>query len=269
MKKIVTKVIKNFLKQFDIAVIHHSVLEDVLEQLNRNVAAGRTIEVLQQLNDANAQELLRYLGRSKSQLRQDLFVLSRLSYKKNGYFVEFGATDGNDLSNTYLLEKEFGWSGILAEPAKIWHEELKKNRSCNIETDCVWKDSTSTLTFNQCATAELSTIASYSNIDGRGQARKEGATYNVKTISLNDLLSKYNAPQHIDYLSIDTEGSEYEILSHFDFSKHSFQIITCEHNYSPMREKLFALLSQQGYQRVLEKVSLFDDWYIKSTPQQP
>jgi hypothetical protein len=54
------------------------------------------------------------LEKSKAQLRQDLFVLSETHYKRNGYFVEFGAANGIDLSNTYLLETEFSWSGILA-----------------------------------------------------------------------------------------------------------------------------------------------------------
>lgn len=259
MKTFATNAIRNALKRFDIGVTRHS----TLEKLRRSSLAAHDIEVLQQLNGANAQQLLEYISESKSQIRQDLFVLSRLNFKQQGCFVEFGATNGYDLSNAYLMGKEFNWSAILAEPALIWHKELKKNQRCNIETDCVWKDSASNLTFNQVAVAELSTINSYSNTDGRREARRDGRTYSVKTISLNDLLSKYNAPRHIDYLSIDTEGSEYEILSHFDFSKHTFQIISCEHNYTPMRENLYELLTNHGYQRVFETLSLFDDWYVK------
>ncbi len=213
--------------------------------------------------------MLQYFDKSKSQLHQDLFVLCHLGFKKNGFFVEFGATNGLDLSNSYLMEKEFGWNGILAEPGTCWHKELKNNRTCNLETDCVWKDSKSVLTFNQTEVAELSTINIFSDTDSHSEDRKNGKTYEVKTISLSDLLKKYNAPKIIDYLSIDTEGSEYEILSHFDFSEYSFNVITCEHNYTPMREKLFSLLTDQGYQRVFEELSLFDDWYyLKPTQQQ-
>jgi hypothetical protein len=56
----------------------------------------------------------------------------------------------------------------------------------------------------------------------------------------------------MDYLSIGTEGSEYEILSHFDFSRYQFRIITREHNYTPLRRDIFNLLSGNGYKRVFE-----------------
>ena len=80
------------------------------------------------------------LFNSPSELRQDLFVLSELDFKENGYFVEFGSTDGINDNNTYFLENEFGWNGILAEPARVWHRELIKNRNCYIEKKCIWKN---------------------------------------------------------------------------------------------------------------------------------
>ena len=70
--------------------------------------------------------LLSHIKKTKSQMKQDLFVLSELKMQTNGFFVEFGATNGIDLSNTYLLEFHFNWTGILAESAKCWHESLKK-----------------------------------------------------------------------------------------------------------------------------------------------
>lgn len=265
MKKIMKRLARKTLRHLDIGITRYS----TLEKLYRNSSAAHDLQVLQRLNNGDAQQLLTYFNKSKSQIRQDLFVLSHAGFKRNGYFVEFGATNGIDLSNTYLLEKELNWTGILAEPARIWHKDLKRNRTCHIETSCVWKESNSTLDFNQVAEPELSTIINYSSLDSHKDARKEGRTYQVKTISLNDLLSKHNAPRHIDYLSIDTEGSEYEILSSFDFSRHTFGVITCEHNYTPVREQLHSLLAKQGYQRVHEDISLFDDWYIRSAATQP
>jgi len=265
MKKFTKNLIKSALKQFDIGVTRYT----TLEKLRKNSSPKHNLELLQQLiNKDNAEQILQYFNQSKSQLGQDLFVLSLLGFKRNGYFVEFGATNGVNLSNTYLMEKEFDWNGIVAEPAKCWHRDLKNNRSCNIEIQCVWKDSTSTLSFNETDYAELSTINLYSDSDLHETTRKNGKIYDVKTISLNDLLEKYDAPKKIDYLSIDTEGSEYEILTHFNFSRYQIDIITCEHNHTPMRDRIYLLLQKKGYRRVFSDLSDFDDWYIHSSISQ-
>ena len=86
----------------------------------------------------------------------------------------------------------------------------------------------------------------------------------MNTISLDDLLAKYEVPTHIDYLSIDTEGSEFDILECFDFSRYDFRVITCEHNHSPTREKLLRLLGGHGYERKYAGLTQFDDWYVKA-----
>jgi FkbM family methyltransferase len=230
--------------------------------MSENFLNVDTVEALLTLPTEHASQFIQNLRKSKSQLGQDFFVLSTLDFKSSGYFVEFGATNGVDLSNTYLLEKEFGWSGILAEPARCWHADLAKNRSSNIEHKCVWKDSTSTLTFNEANLPELSTVNKYINGDLHGESRLNAKTYAVETISLNDLLESFKAPTIIDYLSIDTEGSEFEILSSIDYGKYTFRVITCEHNYTPMREKIHSLLTSKGYVRKYQEISKCDDWYI-------
>jgi FkbM family methyltransferase len=211
------------------------------------------------------EQLLGFEGRSQSQYHQDLFVLSELGFKRDGFFVEFGATNGFELSNSYLLEKSFGWNGILAEPAKVWHAELTKNRTCNIEKDCVWSKTGEVLKFNEVEASNISTIDIYSKVeDGHEKARRKSKLYEVNTISMVDLLKKYNAPETIDYLSIDTEGSEFEILKAFDFNRYQFRVVTCEHNHMPVREDIYKLLSANGYKRKLESLSMCDDWYVKA-----
>ena len=198
-----------------------------------------------------------------SQFGQDLFVLNELNFKKNGFFVEFGATNGINGSNTYLLENKFNWRGILAEPAKIFYNELNKNRKCFIETNLVWKNSQSRLLFHEDFAGGLSTIKKF--IDHDTQIRKKNKEYILETISLNDLLVKYNAPKIIDYLSIDTEGSEFNILNNFDFNKYKFRIITCEHNFTPNKNKIHKLLTKNGYvKKHSSLVSFVDDWYVYS-----
>ena len=223
------------------------------EAQKKNVFDGNLLVTLNQ-------ELL---AKSKSQLRQDVFVLSELNFKRHGFFVEFGATNGVDLSNTHLLEKQYGWQGILAEPARLWHADLIANRQARIETKCVWKATGQSLVFNEAKSPELSTIQDFSSADLHAKAREGGDTYSVETISLLDLLEKHDAPREIDYLSIDTEGSEFDILENFDFDKYRIRIVTCEHNYSPMRERLHSLFTKNGYTRKYEQLSQFDDWYVK------
>ena len=185
--------------------------------------------------------------------------------KTKGFFVEFGATDGVGLSNSYMLEHNFGWTGILAEPAVIWHDKLKKNRPNSlIETSCVWKNTGSKLTFNQTNIAELSTISEYSGSDRHEHEREGGEKYEVDTITLLDLLEKYKAPQIVDYLSIDTEGSELEILKAF-FAENKYykiKIITCEHNFTAARDEIYQLLKKHGYQRKHQLFSEWDDFYV-------
>ena len=221
------------------------------------------LKLVRTLPHEHAAQLLNHLDRSKSQRRQDLFVLSELNFKRNGFFVEFGAADGVYLSNTHMLEKEFGWTGILAEPANVYHSALSKNRTAHVTYDCVWKETGATLKFKEPGLAHLSTIQAYSGADHHKKLRRHRKTYDVGTISLLDLLKRYDAPAQIDYLSIDTEGSEFDILSSFDFDAYSFRVITCEHNHTPMRDKIFALLSGHGYRRKYENLSGFDGWYVK------
>jgi FkbM family methyltransferase len=257
--KKIKSIIISFFQYFNIGITSYS----RLKKLSINENSANDIEFLLKIASKNIPEVLKYFRKSKSQIKQDLFVLSHLNFKKDGFFVEFGATDGIALSNTYLLEKEFNWRGILAEPGKNWHKDLKNNRSANIETKCVWKDSISTLAFNETEIKGLSTINQFSDLDSWKENRKLGKKYNVETISLNKLLNDNDAPKQIDYLSIDTEGSEFEILNNFDFTKYSFKVITCEHNFTLQRNKIFNLLSKHGYKRVYENISQFDDWYIK------
>jgi FkbM family methyltransferase len=212
--------------------------------------------------EAHSHRLLGLVDKSRSQLRQDLFVLSETDFRRDGFFVEFGALDGVRLSNTYLLEKAFSRRGVLAEPALCWRDALKHNRDASIETRCVWRESNVELEFCETTGAGLSTLAQFAHNDARHRSMR-GRAYRVETISLLDMLSQFQAPEHIDYLSIDTEGSEFEILSAFDFSRYTFDVITCEHNFSANRQAVHELLSRHGYRRTMEAHSRWDDWYVR------
>jgi FkbM family methyltransferase len=205
-------------------------------------------------------------GMSKSQLFQDLLVLFLTKSKRNGTFVEVGAGDGIFLSNSYLLETTFGWSGILAEPAERWRQDLERNRACKIDHRCVWKETDALIEFNETNQPEFSTINCFSNRDVHGSMRDNGKIYAVKTVTLNDLLAQQNCPKQIDYLSIDTEGAELSILEAFSFNDYNISIITVEHNgIEPDRSRIEDILSSRHFSRVFPEFSYFDDWYVHSS----
>jgi FkbM family methyltransferase len=264
-KKFLKEIVVAILKKLGVGVIRYSSLLSLWEKAQDLGKAQATIQLLSKVPTSQVGELIQKSSKSKSQICQDLFVLSEMQFMRDGYFVEFGATDGINLSNSFLLEKEYGWRGILAEPAKIWHESLRLNRSAHIETKCVWKDSESELLFNETKIPELSSIDFFSAIDdGHRDGREYGSKYVVMSISLNDMLDKFDAPDHFNYLSIDTEGSELEILSAFNFERYKVDIITCEHNNTESRSEIYSLLKRHGYERKFEDISQFDDWYVRS-----
>ena len=207
---------------------------------------------------------------SKSQLFQDLFVAFNLNEKRNGTFLEFGATDGVNLSNSYLLENSYDWKGVLAEPSPQWHDSLNINRpNCKIINDCIYSESGKELDFFVSNAGKLSTLEEYRYSDhqampGNTKVRNgEGYTTKVSSISLNDVFIKYFDSSPIDYMSVDTEGSELDILRNFDFEKFGPKIVTVEHNFTDQQKKLDKLFASNSYVRHFKEHTQFDAWYVR------
>lgn len=207
---------------------------------------------------------LENLAVSNADIFQDLFVLHETGQKRGGFFVEFGAADGIAGSNTYALERHFGWTGIVAEPARCWHASLDGNRHCIVDHRCVTDRSGDTEIFRECRYPANSTIERYANADRFARSRRRYIRYPVPTVSLTDVLLEHGAPADFDYLSLDTEGSELMILTGFDFASFRPRIITVEHCHSPAREGLLAILSAHGYCRKHVELSGIDDWYVRA-----
>ena len=210
--------------------------------------------------------------RSSSQISQDLFVFYFVK-KQKGFFIEIGACDGVYLSNTLLLEKS-GWNGIICEPSKYWQMRIR-GRNCLISKKAIFSESGRKIKFDEFQTSpELSGFNEYLDDDNNKQQRSKGyknnafQSYEVETITLNDLIAENTDKKEIDYISIDTEGSEYEILKNFDFKKCSVEIFTIEHNFiKDKREKIYNLLTKNDYIRIFDNLSQWDDWYVKKDNQ--
>lgn len=212
----------------------------------------------------NKKNAVLHLQQSKSQLRQDLWVLSHLDFKDRGYFVEIGAGDSQNFnfSNTDILEKHFEWTGIVVEPIPAYRNTLQENRKCCIEKQPIFSETGKLIDFMIHPAGGFSGIADYLEDNILNSCVKK---LSLSTLSLLDLLEKYNAPKVIDYLSLDTEGSEYEILKTMDFTKYKFRTITVEHNKGARKNQIFNLLTNNGYTLVETDWPDFEDWYINKS----
>jgi FkbM family methyltransferase len=187
-----------------------------------------------------------------SQSGQDAFVISYFKNKRNGIFVDIGANDGISLSNTYYLEKELGWTGICFEPIPAIFEKLDSNRDCiKIMAGVSDKESTEKFTFVDGPSHMLSGMTK--EYDQRHKQRIENeiktlggkaVEVDVKCVILNKILESHKIFD-IDYLSIDTEGNEFQILKTIDFDKFNIKVMTIENNYNNNLQTEF--IQSKGY----------------------
>jgi FkbM family methyltransferase len=146
--------------------------------------------------------------------------------KRNGYFVEVGALDGLRMSQSYLFEKALDWCGIVVEPNPVWKDALFSHRDCNVSTNAISN-------VNGIATFESREIAAFSGLKSSVNASRSSdiiGEFDVETITLCDLFDKCSAPDIIDWVSIDTEGAELDILNQFflDNKKYKINLLSFE-----------------------------------------
>ena len=196
--------------------------------------------------------------KSYSQVGQDLWVLEKFPIN-NGFFIDVGFSNGVSLSNTYLLELK-GWTGLGIDPMADNYEHRKNT---TIFKEAVY--SKPDLELNFAKKGMLSGFLDNINVK-RFKAiinKKDTEFIKLRTKSLDQVLDIANCPNFIHYMSLDTEGSEYEILKFFPFEKYSFGCITVEHNYvEPQRSKIKILLESKGYK--LDKNLQWDDCYVQN-----
>lgn len=181
------------------------------------------------------------------------WVLEELNYKKNGYFIELGAADGVNLSNTIVLEKKYKWDGICIEP--LFFKELLKNRNCKCVNLCVGEKQ-SEVEFYKTGLGS-GVISSNSRWKNRKEI-KESNIIKVKTDTLENILDANRAPRQIDFLSLDVEGMEETILKSFPFEKYIINLIVVEINHSS-EENIKKILEKNNYE-FIKQVDI-DDYF--------
>lgn len=247
----IIKIIENLNMEVEI-----SKLEDDNYDYSKGTAGDQTF-----LDNALSQILFVAKKKEKtpvSQMGADDWVLSH--YKK-GYFVDAGCCDGEDISNTYKLEK-LGWSGLCIDVIPKNFDRRPKSKVIEAALHGI-KDLE--LDFTISKSPEISGITDY--LGKQGTAAYTGwkpyvdKTIKVKTQLLHEILDANNAPAFIEYLNIDIEGVELEVLKTFPFKKYKFGCISLEHNYDePKRTHIKDLLKSKGYNYIKQEKA--DDWFV-------
>jgi FkbM family methyltransferase len=199
--------------------------------------------------------------KSNSQFGQDEHVINTIyKGKRSGFFIEAGACDGLRDSNSLILERDYHWRGICVEPNPTLFSRLVNNRKCFCFQKALYNENDLTLEF-----IDTSLLPNY----GWGSLVATNChesilscpRVSVVTMRLDTLLDQICAPNFIEYLSLDTEGSELTILKSFNFDKYKFGYITVEHNYiEENRRSIRELLQSKGYKLYRENV--VDDDFI-------
>ena len=202
------------------------------------------------------------LKESKSESGQDLFAILTSNFKEGGVFLEFGAYNGVDFSNTFLLEKVFGWTGLLVEPIPRSFKEIEESRTSLAIHGAVTSIDTDSITVFEMPASNLSKLAS---LETQKNRLRKGICHTVRGYSINTLMKDHLSRREIDFLSIDVEGSEFEILEKVDFDYFKFGAICVEHNFSPSAKAIRNLLENNGYVVQFEKYSGNDFWFINSS----
>ena len=188
---------------------------------------------------------------------QDQFVLAACGGQRDGFFIDSGASDGFQGSNTRMLETEYGWRGICVEPNDALFAQLVRNRSCFCLNCCLY-DREGEVEFLEAAEVYGGILADYDpdhlEFVHRFLAGKPIAAAPVvkPARTIRSILREYGAPRVIDYWSLDTEGSELAILRAFPFDEYLVRFLTVEHNHAPARADIAAFLAGHGFQRVAQ-----------------
>ena len=143
---------------------------------------------------------------------------------------------------------------MISEPANCFKDKIAKNRDCLIDYRAVHQETGVELDFHEYPNTGLSVLATHQGQRKDILFKTKPIAYKVQSISLEDLLKGGNTPKVIDYISIDTEGSEYAILENFPFDKYRFRVMTIESNPEERRTKVLRkLLESHGYKKFFRR----------------
>lgn len=210
--------------------------------------------------------------RFQSQHGEDIYLWNHFGRKTRGVCVEVGAFDGISCSNSYAFES-MGWNCILVEPDPEMAKQCHENRPNSEVVQAAAGNSSADgmLSFNVVRTdADWAGMMSFTHANSKHLAKCRQMGAQIRTIevphrSLNEILCTLNDP--IDFITIDVEGHELEVLDGFDLERYRPEIVVTENNYDRDEDKIGSYLRDRGYLR-LDSIGC-NDIFARAIPNQP
>jgi len=204
-----------------------------------------------------------------SQMGEDYNVFMHFNGLCGGTYLEMGAVDGIDKSNTYLLHKANNWKGLLIELSPPSYEALVKNRPDDVTVNAAVCDKARTLHYwynpDRKYTAGVweFTTSKFRRTYWKGVTLEK--TTPVDCRPLSDIIRKDFNPKgytYIDFWSLDVEGAELVALQSVDWSTTAFGLIVMEASNQNLRKDLSArlLLEEKGYTYLYKDA--MNEWYV-------
>jgi FkbM family methyltransferase len=188
------------------------------------------------------------------------------NYFKTGKFLEIGCWDGELISQTSVLEQQ-GWSGVCVDP---FPKHFSK-RKCKLIKKAVSKDGFDRefirVSIDRRYGGDVSYFSGFKDaVKAHLPLIEDYCDYQniiVQTITIDEIYSQTELPLYVEFLSVDTEGSELEIFQSIDFNKYKFGLIVFEHNEEEdTKSGVGKILTENGY-RLIESLRC-DDIYISN-----
>lgn len=189
-------------------------------------------------------------------------------FKKPGFFLEIGCWDGIVISQTEFLEK-MGWKGICVDPFPFNFDK----RECLLAETAIDGNFTGEkdfvkVTIDRRYGGDVSYLSGFKETISASpenwnliQEHCDYSIIKVPTISIMEFMEKYNVSTYIDFLSVDTEGAEFSIISNIDFTKYKFGMIIFEHNHNQKNKEMTdKVLIDNGYLPIIE--TDYDDVFV-------
>lgn len=235
---------------------------------NRNSIKARLQALDEKISRIDAKTEIAFQGafsnlhrhpKTYSQLGADLVAYALHNGKKDGFYVDIGANDGVSISNTLLFEN-LGWQGFCVEASPKTYEALRKNRKCDCYNLAVFSKNVGKMRLATTSVGALDSLEICNEDWHKERMLRESGEeiqyVEVQSATFDEIMANYPDITHIDFMSMDIEGGEFEALQGIDFDKYTFSLMAIEHaNVTEAIEKITALLESKGY-----KLLFFNAW---------